>query len=149
MPLVIVAQVAQANNEDMAECKVIRSKDGFHGKQGMDYLTGISAQTAGSQAICMHLLVMPPGTRSEPHYHDAHETAIYVLEGAVEFLHGPELENCDRVQAGDFVYIPAGVPHLPYNPFSHEAKALIARTDPNEQESVVLCEELDPLNPRD
>ena len=47
-----------------------------------------------------------------------------MLEGVTEFLHGPNLEFQDRVEAGDFVYIPA--------------RALIARTDPNEQESVVL-----------
>ena len=81
---------------------------------------------------------MPPGAEAKPHYHEAHETAIYMLEGASEFRHGPHLENLDRVEAGDFVYIPAGVPHQPFNPTDKPAKALIARTDPNEQESVVL-----------
>jgi uncharacterized RmlC-like cupin family protein len=42
------------------------------------------------------------------------------------------------VKAGDFIYIPAGVPHQPFNPTNQVAKALISRTDPNEQESVVL-----------
>jgi len=32
----------------------------------------------------------------------------------------------------------AGVPHQPFNPTDKVARALIARTDPNEQESVVL-----------
>jgi uncharacterized RmlC-like cupin family protein len=121
-----------------AECKVIRGGAAFHGKQGLDYFSGISAETAGAHAICMHLLVMPAGASAKPHYHEAHETAIYMLEGAAEFRHGPNLEHCDRVQAGDFIYIPAGVPHQPYNPTDAPARALIARTDPNEQESVVL-----------
>ena len=34
--------------------------------------------------------------------------------------------------------IPAGVPHRPYNPTDKPVRAVIARTDPNEQESVVL-----------
>jgi uncharacterized RmlC-like cupin family protein len=42
------------------------------------------------------------------------------------------------VKAGDFIYIPAGVPHQPFNPSGRIVKALVARTDPNEQESVVL-----------
>jgi uncharacterized RmlC-like cupin family protein len=42
-------------------------------------------------------------------------------------------------------YIPAGVPHLPANISSDPAVALIARTDPNEQESVTLLPELDRL----
>ena len=124
----------------MSTCKIVRHGRGesFHGKQGLDYFSGISAESAGSRALCMHLLVMPPGAEAKPHYHEAHETAIYVLEGASEFRHGPNRENLDRVEAGDFVYIPAGVPHQPFNPTDKPAKALIARTDPNEQESVVL-----------
>jgi uncharacterized RmlC-like cupin family protein len=67
----------------------------------------------------------------------SHETAIYMLEGVAEFLRGPNLEFKDRVEAGDYVYIPAGVPHNSITPPTNR-RALIARTDPNEQESVVL-----------
>ncbi|MDO9384166.1 MAG: cupin domain-containing protein [Hyphomicrobiaceae bacterium] len=123
----------------MADCKVIRQREAFEGKQGLTYFSGISAETAASKALCMHLLEMPPGATSKPHFHEAHETAIFMLEGTVEFRHGHDLEHVDRVEAGDFVYIPAGVPHQPYNPTDRVAKAVIARTDPNEQESVVLC----------
>jgi uncharacterized RmlC-like cupin family protein len=43
------------------------------------------------------------------------------------------------VRAGEFPHLPANVPHLPYNPNPDTARvALLARTDPNEQESVVL-----------
>ena len=42
-------------------------------------------------------------------------------------------------------YIPAGVPHLPTNLSDKPASAVITRTDPNEQESVVLLPELDAL----
>lgn len=125
----------------MPECKVIRGGGTYHGKQGLDYFAGISAESAGAKAICMHLLEMLPGTEARPHYHEAHETAIFMLEGTAEFRHGPKLEHVDRVSAGDFIYIPAGVPHQPYNPTDAPAKAVIARTDPNEQESVVLLDE--------
>jgi uncharacterized RmlC-like cupin family protein len=49
------------------------------------------------------------------------------------------------VRAGDMFYIPAGVPHLPANLSDQPVTAVIARTDPNEQESVVLLPELDSL----
>lgn len=123
------------------ECHVIRTGEVFRGKQGLDYFSGISAESVGSKGICMHILEMPPGSESKPHYHEAHETAIYVLEGWAEFRHGPNLENCDRVEAGDFIYIPAGVPHQPFNNSGARAVAVIARTDPNEQESIVLMED--------
>ena len=125
----------------MAECKVIRGGTGFHGKQGLDYFSGVSAESAGAKAICMHLLEMPPGASAKPHYHKAHETTIFVLEGAAEMRHGPKLKHVMRVEAGDFIYIPAGVPHQPYNPTDRPVRAVIARTDPNEQESVVLLDD--------
>ena len=57
---------------------------------------------------------------------------------------GEGLTHHDVLWAGDFVYIPAGVPHLPGNPSATEqAVAVVARTDPNEQESVVLLPHLD------
>ncbi len=44
------------------------------------------------------------------------------------------------------VYIPAGVAHLPINASEHEpATCIVARTDPNEQENVVLLTHLETL----
>jgi uncharacterized RmlC-like cupin family protein len=74
----------------MSECRLIRGGEGFHGKQGLDYFAGISAETTGASGICMHLLEMPPGASARPHYHEEHETAIYVLEGTAEMRHGPD-----------------------------------------------------------
>jgi uncharacterized RmlC-like cupin family protein len=125
----------------MKICKIIRGGEQFRGKQGLDYFAGISAETAGSEGICMHLLTMPPGATAKAHYHEAHETAIFVLEGMIELTHGANLEHVDRGHAGDFAYIPTGVPHRPRNPTGQVAKALVARTDPKEQESVVLLTE--------
>jgi uncharacterized RmlC-like cupin family protein len=127
----------------MKKCIIVRESEGFHGKQGLDYFSGISAESVGSEAICMHMLVMPPGAKAKAHYHENHETAIYMLEGVTDFYHGPNLENLDRCVKGDYIYIPAGVPHQPFNPTDERAVALIARTDPNEQESVILTPSLE------
>ena len=125
----------------MSDCKLVRGGAGFRGKQGLDYFSGVSAEPAGASGICMHLLEMPPGASAKPHYHEAHETAIFVLEGAAEMRYGPNLDQVLRSEAGDFVYIPPGMPHQPYNPTDQVVRAVIARTDPNEQESVVLLDE--------
>lgn len=124
----------------MAECKIICGAKGFRGKQGLDYFEGISAESAGSKGLCMHLVEIPPGASAKPHYHEVHETTIYVLEGRAEMRHGPKLEHVASMSAGDFCYIPAGIPHQPYNPTDKPVRAVIARTDPKEQESVVLLE---------
>ena len=125
----------------MSGCRLIRGGEAFRGRQGLDYFAGVSAESAGARALCMHLLEMPPGARGRPHYHEAHETAILVLEGSAEMRHGPGLEEVMRVEAGDFIYIPPGVPHQPYNPTDRLVRAVLARTDPSEQESVVLLDD--------
>ena len=128
----------------MTECKVIKGGESFRGKQGLDYFAGVSAQSAKASGICMHMVVLPPGAKAKAHFHERHETAIYALEGATEMHWGPNLEHHLRLEAGDYLYIPAGVPHLPYNPTDRVAKAILARTDPNEQESVVLVDIVPP-----
>jgi uncharacterized RmlC-like cupin family protein len=127
-------------------CALIRAGKPFVGKQGFTYAAAISAETVGASAIHMQLLTVPPGARAKAHKHEAHETALYVLSGEVGMYYGERLENHMVTRAGDFVYIPANMPHLPYNMSETEpATAIVSRTDPNEQESVVLVPELDAI----
>jgi len=140
--------VNRAGNSSGSTCRHLRRPDDtYAGKQGFDYRTGISAETAAASGICMHLLEIPPGGRAKAHLHENHETAIYVLRGESEVWFGPELQEHAVVGAGDFFYIPAGVPHLPMNCSDAPCVAVIARTDPNEQESVVLLPHLEGLVP--
>jgi uncharacterized RmlC-like cupin family protein len=121
----------------------------YEGKQGFSYFEGISTQSVGAEGICMHLLTIPPGVRANAHLHENHETAIYVLSGRARMWYGEGLADQMDVEAGTFLYIPAGMPHLPANISQTEpCTAVIARTDPNEQESVVLRFDLDGLIPR-
>jgi uncharacterized RmlC-like cupin family protein len=128
------------------DCKVVVAGEPFVGKQGFTYLPALSAETVGARAIHMQLLTIPPGGRAKAHKHEGHETAIYALSGISGMYYGERLEKQLTVRAGEFLYIPANVPHLPYNASQTEpAVAIIARTDPNEQESVVLLPELEKL----
>jgi uncharacterized RmlC-like cupin family protein len=127
-------------------CAQIKLGATYEGAQGLSYFEGVSAQSVGSAALCMHLLTIPPGVRANAHLHENHETAIYVISGQAEMWYGEQLEHYMFLEPGDILYIPAGVPHLPGNPSSTvPVTAVIARTDPNEQESVVLRPELDQL----
>lgn len=129
----------------MKTCQKRRPGATYDGKQGFSYFEGIAMETTGSQGICMHLLTIPPGGRARAHKHATHETAIYVLSGTTVMLWGERLENRMDISAGEFLYIPADMPHLPWNPGPEPATAVIARTDPHEQESVVLLPELEVL----
>ena len=130
------------------DCALLRAGAPFIGKQGFSYAPAVSAETVGASAIHIQLLTMPPGARAKAHKHEAHETAIYVLSGEGAMYYGEKLERHMVARAGDFIYIPANMPHLPYNMSQTEpCVAVIARTDPNEQESVVLMPELEALVP--
>ena len=119
---------------------IIRAGGRYDGKQGMSLATGVSSRSAGSRALCLHLVTIPPGTRGVPHVHDGHESAIYTVSGETEVWHGEGLRHRTVVRAGDFMYVPPGIPHLPVNRSDVMTIAVVARTDPHEQESVVVME---------
>ena len=107
-------------------------------RQRLPAFVGISAATAGATGIGMNLVVIPPGATAEAHYHDGFESAIYLLSGRVETRYGQDLQQATVHETGDFIFIPAGVPHQPRNLSATEpAHALVARNTPAEQESVV------------
>jgi uncharacterized RmlC-like cupin family protein len=108
-------------------------------KQQLPNFKGISAATAGSKHLCMHLVVIPPGGRATAHYHDGYETTIYIIQGRAETKYGANLEHSTLNEAGDFLFIPPNLPHQPVNlSNTEEVIAVVARNDPNEQESVVV-----------
>src|SRR6478672_6723896 len=107
-------------------------------RQRLPYFVGISGQSAGARGLSMHMVVIPPGARAEPHAHRGHETAIYVLEGRVETRFGAGLAQSIVSEKGDFLFIPPGEPHVAINLSATEAaRAVVARNDPSEQENTV------------
>jgi uncharacterized RmlC-like cupin family protein len=129
----------------VSTCIKIERNPQYHGKQGLDYFTGVAAETAGSHGLCLHMVTIPPLGRAKPHLHENHESAVYVVSGEAGMWYGEGLREHMWMRAGDFAYIPANTPHMPYNPSETEpCVGVIARTDPNEQESVTLLAIADP-----
>jgi uncharacterized RmlC-like cupin family protein len=125
-------------------CRVLAAGKQFTGKDGHMYAPGVCAQSVGARSINLQVAAIPPGAWSKAHKHAGHETAIYLLSGEAGMWYGEKLENHLIARAGDFVYVPADVPHLPYNLSDEDyCVAIVARTDPDEQESVVLMPEFD------
>jgi uncharacterized RmlC-like cupin family protein len=107
-------------------------------KQRLPYFVGISGQSAGATKLSMNMVIIPPGGAAEPHIHKGYETAIYIVKGRVDTRFGAGLRESLLAQEGDFLFIAADVPHQPVNLSESEpAVAIVARNDPNEQESVV------------
>jgi uncharacterized RmlC-like cupin family protein len=125
-------------------CAVVRPGETYEGKQALPFFAGISAETVGATGICMHLVTISPNRPAKAHLHAAHETAFYVVQGALEMRFGERLAERLTVRAGEFLYVPAGMPHRPLSIGATEpCVAVVARTDPNEQESVILLPELE------
>jgi uncharacterized RmlC-like cupin family protein len=123
----------------MERIVVVRPQEDVETRQGLRAFVGVCGGNCEATGLSMNLVVVPPGAVSEPHYHDGFETAIYQLSGRVETRYGPGLGESVMSQAGDFLFIPPGLPHQVHNLSEVEpATAIIARNDPNEQESVVL-----------
>jgi uncharacterized RmlC-like cupin family protein len=124
---------------------VVRSGDSYVGRQGFTYLGGLTGATAGSRALCMTVLTLHDGARARTHLHQGIETAAYVIEGEVEMYYGSRLENLLKAQAGEYVYVPADVPHLVLNRSGAPCRALVAHSADDDQAGIVLLPDLDPL----
>lgn len=120
------------------EVRAVRPDRETATRQRLPYFIGISGATVGARGLSMHLVVIPPGARAEPHLHEGYETGIYVLEGRVETRYGAGLAHRVVSEPGDFLFIPPGEPHEAINLSATEpARAIVARNDPAEQDRVL------------
>ena len=123
-----------------ARVQALRPGPEVMSRQRLPYFMGISGGTVGAQGLSMHLVVIPPGARAEPHRHVGYETGIYVLEGRVLTRWGEQLEHEVVSEPGDFLFVPPGVPHEAINLSATEpARAVVARNDPAEQDKGEPC----------
>lgn len=126
-------------------CKVIRPGDSYVGRQGFTYVGGLTGASAGSRALCMTALTLPDGARAKTHLHQAIETAVYVIDGEAEMYFGDRLEHLLRAGAGEYMYIPADMPHLVLNRSGAPCRAVVAHSAEDDQAGIVLLPELDAL----
>ena len=126
-------------------CVLVRQGESYEGAQGLTYLRGLTGETVGSRSICMTSLILPDGARAKTHHHDGVETAVYVVSGRCEMYWGDALEEHMDAGAGDYIYIPAGMPHLVLNRSGAAASAVVAHTAADDQHGIVLLPELDGL----
>ncbi len=98
----------------------------------------ISQATVGASDIYMGRYRVPPGSRSRPHYHDACESALYMLSGGIRVVWGDHLEQSVELEAGDMLYVPPRVTHIVENASDTEpADYVVARDSPQEDAVVV------------
>ena len=65
----------------------------------------------------------------------------------LELWTGDQLQHCEKAHPGDYMFIPARVPHVAVNRGSVPAVVVGARNEPTAQESVIMHPELDSAVP--
>jgi uncharacterized RmlC-like cupin family protein len=109
-----------------------RDWNGIHYKQGM------SARNVGAQALSANIATIPPGGVARAHIHVGFEVILYIIEGKVRHEFGPGLKQVIENEAGDFIYIKAGVPHEVFNMSDSEpVVAFVARSSAEEWDKII------------
>ena len=127
---------------------VVSGSEPYTSAQGSRYAPGISAETVGATSIFLGVITLPAGQRPKAHAHARHESAHYMLSGEeVELWTGPRLEHREVARPGDYLFVPAGMPHVAVNRGGTPAVFVGARNEATAQVSVLLLPELDALVP--
>lgn len=102
-----------------ATIRVIRPSEldaGTAQTSGSLRLAAISPETNVASALWGGVFVVEPGARTGIHHHGEQETIVYVLEGESLVRWGERGECEATVHAGEFLHVPAWLPHQEINP---------------------------------
>lgn len=147
-PLEVWRRLAPTNTNDgttMPCCRVVTAGDAYVGRQNLTYLAGLTGRTVGSHGICMTVATLPPGARAKAHLHHEIETAIYVIDGEAATYYGNALQHMALARSGEYVYIPADLPHLVVNQSNEVCRAVVTHTAADDQAGIELLPHLDQL----
>jgi uncharacterized RmlC-like cupin family protein len=79
-------------------------------------LAAIARESAPNTALWGGLFEVKPGAHTGIHHHGEQQTIAYVLEGVCEVRWGARGEYVAEATAGDFIHVPAFLPHMEINP---------------------------------
>ena len=99
--------------------------------RGMIRKPGIDANTVGAGKIWLGHVTCLPNTLGPPHHHGEAETAAFVLSGQVRVYFGENFEEYVDAGPGDFIFVPAHMPHIEGNVTDEPAEAVLSRGPDN------------------
>ncbi len=82
---------------------------------GMDRRAAVTLERTGASGIWAGTVSIEAHAKTGPHHHGALESVIYVLKGEARMRWGDRLEFVAEAGPGDFIYVPAYVPHQEIN----------------------------------
>lgn len=98
---------------------------------GSERRAAIAPELFVNSALWAGLFEVEPGARTGVHHHGSQETIAFVLGGVCEIRWGERGEFRAHASAGDFIHVPAYVPHMEINPSKREAfRWVVVRSSP-------------------
>jgi uncharacterized RmlC-like cupin family protein len=79
-------------------------------------MSAISATQRVASSQWAGIFIVEPSARTGIHHHGEQETIVYVLEGESLVRWGDHGEHSATAKAGDFLHVPAWLPHQEINP---------------------------------
>jgi uncharacterized RmlC-like cupin family protein len=83
---------------------------------GSERRAAIAPELGVASALWGGTFEVEPGARTGVHHHGRQETIAFVLSGACEIRWGAGGEFVAQAMPGDFIHVPAYLPHMEINP---------------------------------
>ena len=99
--------------------RIVRPSEFDKGTQqtsGSERQAAIGPQLGIESALWAGVFEVEPGARTGIHHHGEQQTVAYVLSGVSEVRWGGNGEFAASAEAGDFIHVPAFLPHMEINP---------------------------------
>jgi uncharacterized RmlC-like cupin family protein len=96
----------------------------------------VSAATVGAEALFMGVFRVPPGARSRAHFHDACESACFMLSGRMRIRWGDRLQDELVLEPHDLLYVPPRETHVLENLSETEPAEYVVARNASAEDSV-------------
>jgi uncharacterized RmlC-like cupin family protein len=94
-------------------------------------MSAITAMHGIVSSLWAGIFVVEPSAKTGIHHHGEQDTVVYVLEGEACVRWGSLGEHSATVAAGDFLHVPAWLPHQELNPSKeHAFRWVVVRSTP-------------------
>lgn len=98
---------------------------------GSERRAAIAPELGVESALWGGTFEVEPGARTGVHHHGSQQTIAYVLSGSCEIRWGDKGEFAARARPGDFIHVPAYLPHMEINPSKVRAfRWIVVRSTP-------------------
>lgn len=114
------------DNKPGRDALLVRADQAYVGADdGIDFWRGVDSGAVGTQAFLARARCAP-GTRIPAHWH-TEDTVAYLADGKAVFRSGDDLSDVHEMNAGDWLFVPAGMIHAEETPEDSHGDFLYAR----------------------